>query len=553
MRTESVDVVVIGSGAGGSPVALELACAGARVVVLEKGRWADTEDFSQDEIRMIRRNFFVPFPWEEAHTVRYGATAPAVRSSEFWTSNIVGGGTVHMSGYFFRMKPVDMLLRSTLGPIPGANHADWPVTYSALEPFYQRAEQELGVSGVWRSHPFEEPRSADYPLPPVDEHPLAARLDAVGRTLGLHPFATPRAVLSRPWKGRSACVYCPLCRSVGCKVGAKSSTAATLLLAALATGRCEVRPRSMAVEIELDSHGQARQVAYRGPDGAMRAIRARCVVVACSAIESARLLLLSRSALFPNGLANGSGLVGRNLMFSGLGIGRAHLRYAGHDNRAWLRDPSPFVQRTFQDLYLLDSPRRGVRKAGTVLFRFPHPGPIQTAERVSGAGPAGRWGPSLKLALREEVAGTRHLEFETFAEFLATDGSYVDLDPREKDRWGMPVARVTITRHPLDLAATQVLVDAGLNVLRGLSPDGLHVVAADQESRMLQAGTCRFGKDPATSVLDPTCRAHEVSNLYVTDGSFLPTSSGVPHTLTTIANGFRVGSVIAGRFRAGAL
>jgi choline dehydrogenase-like flavoprotein len=152
--SDFVDVVVVGSGAGGSPMALDLAKAGARVVVLEKGRHVTKDQFEHDEVAK-RRHFMVPDPREEPHTVRYGAEAAAERTMEGWTANIVGGGTVHYSGFYHRMQPVDMRLRSTMGPVEGADLVDWPISYDDLEPYYRRVDEEMGVSGTWKAHPYE--------------------------------------------------------------------------------------------------------------------------------------------------------------------------------------------------------------------------------------------------------------------------------------------------------------------------------------------------------------------------------------------------------------
>ena len=553
MANDPVDVVVVGSGAGGAPVALELARAGAKVVVLEKGRALKDAELVHDEIAMCRRNFFIPYPKDEPHVIRYGEAGRPQRSNEGWTSNVVGGGTVHMSGYFMRLKPIDFRLRTALGKVPGANLADWPISYAELEPYYGRAEREVGVSGRWKLHPFEEPRSADFPLPPLGEHPFAQAIDEVGKKLGLHPFPTPRGILSRDYQGRAACVYCALCGSFGCESGSKASTSVSLLPEAVATGRCEIRPRSMATEIVLDGKGRAAGVNYLDSNGGAAFQAAKCVVVACSAVESARLLLLSTSNRFPKGIANGSGLVGKNLVFSGLGKGHAIFKHRGREGREWMAEPAPFVQRSMQDFYELKKSVNGVRKAGTLLFAFYHPNPINTAERVAGRGADAAWGKGLKEKLRDEAAGARCLDFETFAEYLPTDGSYVDLDPGTKDRFGLPAARITIGRHPLDHAATGFLVERGMEVLKALGPDSTQVTVQSGETKILQGGTCRFGADPAASVLDRDCRAHEVPNLYVSDGSFMPTSGGAPTTLTILANAFRVGSRIAARFKAGEL
>ena len=551
MANEAVDVVVVGSGAGGAPVAYELASAGLKVVILEKGRRYRDEDFVHDEILMCRRQFFRPAITEEPHTLRDGEKSTATPTTAGWISNIVGGGTVHMAGYFHRLHPVDFKLRSTMGEIPGSTVVDWPITYADLEPFYARAEQEVGVSGVWRAHPFEEPRSGDYPLPPLAENAFAGQIDTACAKLGYHPFPTPRAILSRDYRGRQACMFCALCASYGCEIGAKSSTAASLIPAAEATGHCEVRPQSMATEIPVNASGRVTGVVYRDATGQNAFQPARCVVVACTALESARLLLLSQSSRFPNGLANTNGLVGRNLVFSGQTTGEALFKTRGRESSRWLFDAAPFVQRSMQDFYFLDRPVDGVQKGGTILFALAHPNPIVTAERISGTGVEARWGARLKKALREEALGGRTLTFENFAEFLPTAGTYVDLDPTTKDHWGARVARITLERHALDTAANKLLATRAKEVLDALGPDSSKIAIADGQDMVLQGGTCRFGRDPATSVLDVDCRAHTVPNLFVSDSSFMPTSGGVPVTLTILANAFRVGARLVSRFKSG--
>jgi choline dehydrogenase-like flavoprotein len=550
-KSESVDVIVVGSGAGGAPIAMELARAGARVVVLEKGDHVPQGHLVHDEIAM-RRHFMVPDPASEPHTLRYGENGEASRTSEGWTANIVGGGTVHFSGFFHRLHPVDMRMRSTVGPIEGADLVDWPISYDALEPYYRRVDEEIGVSGTWKTHPFEEPRSAPYPLPPLDEHPIARRIDAAARELGLHSFPTPRAIASRPYRGRPACSYCSMCADYGCRTGAKGSTLATLLPAAVATGNCEIKANCMATEIVVRADGRVRGIVYRDAEGLTRSLDARVVVLACSAVETARLMLMSRSSSFPEGVANRNGRVGKNLVFSAAALGGA----------LWDKDIGDAderhlsAQRSIQDHYFMDRPIDGVRKGGTLNFLVGFVQPIAMAERIAKGARANHtpllFGAKLKRELREQLRHNQ-VHFEAFCEFYANAGTYVDLDPTVKDRWGAPVARMTISMHPRTRDATGLLARKATDVLNAIGPDRTYVTTTEGVTKFLQGGTCRFGDDPATSVLDSTCRTHDVPNLYVADGSFLPTSGGVPLTLTIMANSFRVGEHLVRRLRDGSV
>ena len=552
MALDPAEVVIIGSGAGGGPMALQLARAGIKVVVLEKGRHYQPEDFFHDEILNSRRNFFMPLPWDEPHLFRKGAASKYTRSNEAWTANCVGGGTVHMSGYFYRLKPVDFRLRSELGEVPGANLADWPIRYEDLSPWYDAAERELGVSGLAVPHPFAEPRQAPYPLKPLDVHPIANEIDAACKGLGYHSLPTARGIISDAYRGRRACGYCALCGSYGCEVNAKASTSATVIPAALATGNVEIRPECMAKEILVDAQGRAKSVVYVDSAGRTQEQPAKLVVVSCTAVESARLLLNSRSARFPNGLANDNGLVGRNLVFSSFGQSKATFRISKTKSRwQWLDDKAPFVNRSVQDFYLLPKGPHGFRKGGTLGFMWQHPNPIYAAVKMAGSGPTGIFGKALKDKMRA-YRDSKILEFEIYAEFLPTPGSSVTVEPSVKDKYGIPVAAITVERHPLDLVATRFLVERGEEILTLLKPDEMKRTGDAGETTILQGGTCRFGDDPATSVLDRNCRAHSVENLYVVDGSFMPTSGGVPITLTIAANAFRVGDHLARKLRGGA-
>ena len=545
------DVLVIGRGAGGGPLAYELARAGARVLVLEKGPRYSRGDLIHDEIKICRENFFVPYEGDEPHVLVYGGGKP-VRSKQGWIASCVGGGTVHMSGFFLRLKPEDFKLHSRLGDVDGADIIDWPISYGDLAPYYDRVEEIVGVSGTAGVNPFEEPRSGPFPFPALDEHPIAKEIDRACAGLGYHAFPLPRAILSRPMAalpGRGICSYCALCGSYGCENGAKSSTAETVLPLAEATGRCEIRPRCMAYQVETDGKGRATGVLYFDADGKTQRARARAVVVSCSAIESARLLLNSRCSLFPDGLGNGNGQVGRNLTFSNHRDGFARFDLEKQlGARPWLSSQEPFVHRCVQDFYF--DPTPDCPTGGTLSFLLAHRNPIGNAEvqAISGAGDL-TFGVQLKERLRRRIRGAVNLSFESFCESLPNAEMHVTIDPDVRDRWGVPSARITLAHHRYDLLAAEAVHEKGMQILKALRPDETWSPYPFAESMILQYGTCRFGKDPKSSVLDADCRSHEVRNLWVVDGSFIPNPGGVPPTLTIMANSFRVGSAMAHAFR----
>jgi len=542
------DVVVIGSGAGGGPLTYELSRAGAHVLVLEKGRRLGPEELIHDELKVCRENLFVPFEEDEPHVLVRGESKPQ-KTNQAWIANCLGGGTVHMSGFFLRLKPADFRLRSELGRLPGATLADWPVAYEELAPFYDRVESVIGVSGKAGVNPFEEPRSRPFPFSPLNEHPVANEVDAACARLGYHAFPLPRAILTRPVGDRGACSYCALCGSYGCETGAKGSTAASVLPMAERTGRCEIRTGCMVYQVECGDTGLATGVLYFDAEGRSQRARGRVIVLSCSSVESARLLLNSRGPRFSGGLCNGQGLVGQNLTFSNHRDGFARFDIAKHRVRKpWLEDKQPFIHRCVQDFYF--NPAAGVPKGGTLSFLFSHQNPIASAE-AQAISPRGEitFGLGLKQRLRERIRDSLNISFESFCESLPNPGMHVSIDPEVRDKWGIPSARITLAHHPLDFQAAEALHVRGMEILEALEPDESWSPYEFSESMILQYGTCRFGNDPATSVLDRNCRSHEVKNVYVVDGSFMPNPGGVPPTMTIMANSFRVGQELARAFR----
>ena len=204
------DVCIIGSGAGGGPVAFTLAQQGRSVVVLEKGPWFTEDDFYKDELACCRRSVYTPYLKDEQHVIEelndegeWAGTPTSDSGWDFWNGNCVGGSSNFMSGFFHRLKPVDFRLLSEFGPIAGANIVDWPIGYEDLEPYYDKVEKVVGVSGKAESHPNIEPRSSpDFPYPPTIEHPVSAWIDEASAKLDFHSLKVPRAILSQPAHGR---------------------------------------------------------------------------------------------------------------------------------------------------------------------------------------------------------------------------------------------------------------------------------------------------------------------------------------------------------------
>ncbi len=548
------DVVIVGSGAGAAPVAWMLARAGRSVLVLEKGPWLTEADYCKDELACCRRGAYTPDLRDEQHVIEepadggWTATPTAESGWDFWNGNVVGGSSNFMSGYFYRLKPVDFRLRSEFGPIEGANVADWPISYEELEPWYTLVEQVVGVSGRVVKHPFLEPRSTpDFPHPPLNENVISGWIDTAAKRLGWHPLPTPRAILSRPAHGRQSCSYSIFCGSYGCSTGAKSSARAALLDQAVATGRCRVQPHAKVTRLLSDAKGRVTAAEYADREGRRHRIGARVFVVACQAIETARLLLASPGPKHPDGLGNNRGQVGRNLLFSAGGSGQGTFRYADLDPEAAdaLRRRGPFVNRGLQDWYLFTDPKLGRVKGGTIDFLFRHPNAIGRANPLKWDENGHLvWGSPLKRKLHRAFTEARYLRYEVFCDWLPTDDCFVSLDGSVKDKWGSPVARVRVGFHPHDLKVGEVLSQKAQRLLREMGARDVFGGVSGEPPANLVAGGCRFGTDPARAVLDPDCRVFDAPNLYVSDGSFMPTGGSVPYTWTIYANAFRVGQKI---------
>jgi choline dehydrogenase-like flavoprotein len=549
------DVCIIGSGAGAGPVAYELSRTGHKVLVLEKGPWLKEEDFTKDEIACCRRNIYSPLLKDESHVIEDKVGEEWVTTSNkktgwsFWNGNMVGGSSNLMSGYFHRAKPVDFKLLSEFGPIEGANIVDWPIDYNELEPYFTKTEKIVGVSGKVINHPNQEPRSTtDFPFPPLRENIVASWIDDKGKELKYHPLPMPRAILSKSANNRNACVYTGYCGSYGCNTKAKGSSRTALLDPAIASGNCEIWPNSKVYHLESNKQGNAIRAHFYNKENNKQKVSARIFVVACQAVETSRLLLLSKGPKHPNGLGNNNLQVGKNILFSAGGIGGAdfHKDDFSKDEFKALQETGTFVNRALQDWYIIkDHPEFKVSiKGGTIDFLMGHSNPIRKAVKLKRDNGRLLWGKELKDKLEYNFHNIRRLDFEVFCDWLPNDNCFVELSKNEKDKWGTPVAKIRIGNHPHDLKVGKYLAEKAELLLKKMGGRNVSSRISGSPPANLMAGGCRFGNDPKTSVLDKNCRIHDSSNVFVTDGSFMPNGGSVTYTWTIYANSFRVADII---------
>jgi choline dehydrogenase-like flavoprotein len=527
------DVCIIGGGASGATAAKVLTESGARVAMLERGPWRQPKQFSPDELANVNRYFLTPDPrlHPRTHRSSEGERAEVTRFSP--TPFIVGGGTSHWTGWVPRMFEVDFEMRSRHGDVPGADLAGWPISYADLEPYYDKVEWSLGVSGRAGANVHEAPRSRPYPLAPLPRTRYAKRFQQGCDALGINSFPMPIAMRSAPFGGRPKTLQSAFVQTMGDPSGTRGGAAQTFVPDAVATGRLDLRPRCSVRELEVDAAGRICAAVYEDAGGALFEQEADVFVVACNAIESARLLLLSRSTLFPDGLANHNGLVGRFLTVheytEAIGV------FEASEEPLYPWAGGGYISAGTADYYATDESRGfiagGLIAAGSAGF----PLPVNWALPDKPA-----WGPEAKRIDREYF--NRSMSAGIVLQDLPQATNRVDLDPEVRDAWGVPVARITHEAHANDLAQANWLVDRCGEILEaaGASKVWRNHIGEITGNAVHQHGTLRMGDDPETSVVDAGCRAHSVPNLYVVDGSVLPTPSGVNPTLTIMANAWRV-------------
>ncbi len=546
MALAPVDAVVVGAGAGGGVIAKELACSGMRVVLLERGRWVTAWDDAKDDLRNQRTSALgAPFGPDDARNPRVavdraGRELVVLPSEGAYSNNAacVGSGTVSYGAMAWRYMAQDFRMKSLYGCPVGSTLDDWPISYDDLEPFYEKAEWEMGVSGDVAPDPFKAPRRRSLPMPPLPPNREYQILKPAALRKGWHPFDIPMLRNSVPYNGRGPCMRCRWCVGFACEVNAKNGTQNTVIPTALATGLCELRTDAMAREIVLDARGHAVAVTYFDAGNRLQTQPARLVVVSAGAIETARLLLNSRSRLHPNGLGNRYDWVGRNLQ------GHAYPRAVGLFDFDTYDDVGPGASVAICDFNHGNPGLRGGAMLANEFIRLP----IQFTGMTPKDTP--RWGRAHKDYMRQFYR--RSIAVMGPVQEMPVFDARAQLDPRVKDFWGIPVARLSGGRHPHSVEVARSVVVKAAEWLQeaGAIRTWTSVPGLDLSGGQHQAGTCRMGNDPKTSVVDRSCRIHGADNIYLADASVHVTNGGFNPALTILANAYRVAAAIVKERRA---
>jgi choline dehydrogenase-like flavoprotein len=506
MANEATDVLIVGAGACGSLVAKEMTDRGFSVVVLEAGKRFDpATDLRNTEANGGKIIWNEPRVYTGKHTVMPKAGVG------------VGGGTLAWLGVMPRFHQADFKTHSTEGV-----GADWPIDYEKLKPWYERVEREFGVAG--ECGPFA-PEPYQLPMPPHRMNWHAQVLARGARKMGAHPFAPPNAINSTAYHGRPTCVYCGWCGS-GCPTGAKATGPGVYLDRAEQRG-AKVISEAFVHRVNYDAaKGRVTGVSYLDAEKREHEVKARLVILSAHALETPRLMLLSMNPTFPNGLANSSGCVGRNLMshptwqvFGTFGMQMGHVMV--------------------QDYYRPD-PARGCAR-GFILLSYMMT-PI-TYSNLSGS----FYGAEYKQFLHDYA---HTAAWWAHAEGLPYAHNTITLDPEMKDARGLPVARLTYEWGNNDLKLAAAARDKAAELM---SASGARHVRIGLNYGAHAMGTCRMGNDPRNSVVNEFCQSHDIPNLFVCDTSVFVTGSGVNPTLTAMAISSRAAAFIGDCARKGEL
>jgi choline dehydrogenase-like flavoprotein len=537
------DAIVVGAGAGGGTAARVLTERGFDVVVLEKGPQTTAEDFLPfDELYFHTHKALIPKIVEDPNIYMGGQNWDTPTPVErWWTVNMVGGSTMVWDANVPRYTREDFEVLSVLHDVPpDADMVSWPWKYDQFQPYFERAEREWGVSGKARQSPVQEPVRSDYdyPMPPLRPHSSTDFLVDAFNKAGMHPYLGPRAINSQTFDGRPGCPFCGYNQFFGCAVNSRASAANTVLPAALATGRCDLRTGHCVTRL-VHENGRIKGVMVKDdPAGEETFMGAPYVFVSIQTIESARLFLLSD-------VPDPNRMVGR------------YLTYHTHANAELTFPLQPvwdlgdgYQPRTglgslqLRDLYVIDDPKTYLTKGGKFSIYDPYTWstPIRLIKSAAlDAAHRNVWGAELMQYLHElRTQGGVYFSFT--GEAMSMYDNRVELDPERKDPWGLPVARVHYRHHQYDRDLSRYCIDKVCEVMAEAGGELRRYELQDEANPGYGhvQGTLRAGTDPGASVLDENCQSHTVKGLYVLDCSFMPTAGASNPTMTLLANAYRV-------------
>ena len=530
------DVIIVGAGAGGGVAAGILAEAGKRVLLLERGGQLSFENDPHDHLRNQRffrygHNAGPDIEGNPRVIVDTHGQARIIQPHENGYQNnaaTVGGGTRIYGAQAWRFLPQDFCMASLYGIPTGSSLADWPITYADLEPYYERAEWEMGVAGDGAASAQHWSRSKGFPLPPLPVNKQGQVLRAGAAKLGWETLSIPALINTMPYNARPACIRCQYCVGFTCPVDAKNGTHNTLIARALATGHCDLVIQAMVLKINTDASGHVIGVTYYDHEGKIQSVEAEVIICAGGAVESARLLLNSASPQHPHGLGNQYDQVGRNLQ------GHYYPAAIGLMPESVYDCIGPGISTATIQFNHGNSDVIGGAMLADEFIELPV---IFWSRQLPPDLP--RWGMANKHFMRENY--TRVMRVTGPVQEIPNPEARVTLDPLARDRWGIPVARLSGTTHPETVRTAAFMFERAAEWLRasgairvwGRPPD-LYLSGGQH-----QAGTCRMGDDPRISVVDQCGRVHGHHNLFVTDGSVHVTNGGFNPVLTILALAFR--------------
>ena len=535
----SYDAIIIGTGAAGGIVAGVLAEAGRNVLLLERGPALSFSQIGRDHLRNQRLSIYGHNAGPELEGnprvfVDASGNERTVRPHEANYHNnaaCVGGGTRVYGAQAWRFMPTDFRMASTYGVPAGSSLADWPISYDDIEPFYERVEWELGVAGDGSALKDQVRRRRDYPMPPVPSNPQTVALKRGAQQLNWITSPVPLLINTVPYGGRESCVACKYCVGFGCPTDAKNGSHNTMIPRALATGNCQLVTGAIADRIQTDGRGTVNGVSYVVQEenrAQLQTAYSRVVIVSGGAIESARLLLNSHSTHHPDGLGNEYDQVGRNLQ------GHLYPRAYGLMNQTVFSGIGPGVTVATTQF---NHGNAGVIGGGMLADDFIKPPIDFWYDSLPPDLP--RWGLANKRFMRDNY--TRVLHVRGPVQDIPNPEGRVTIDHAVRDRWGIPVARLSGTTHPETVAAAEFMRARGEEWLlaSGCEKVWSHSPGLVLSGGQHQAGTCRMGHDPTNSVTDKWGRVHNHDNLFVVDGSLHVTNGGFNPVLTIMALAFR--------------